>query len=182
MNPPPLPDKITGMKFKSLIPVLLFFALSTPALAYVPTETAPPVLPPEHLKPTPKPKAEMTEVRGRLHCSEYGTRYSSPIEMVFVNGAQNYEFPFGDQDGHFSGNIPRGATYLMRVEFKGQGLDAGKLAIPPDTGPRFNKSIQIYYPGSELELIYEIRDGHQNGLAVKLQELQDKPSSPAPLP
>ncbi len=157
-----------------LILILAFLALSAPALAYVPAETLPPVLPPEHLKPAPKPKARMTEVQGRLHCSEYGTRYSSPLEMVFTNGADSYEFPFGDQDGHFKGNIPRGATYLMRVEFKGQGLDAGKLAIPPDAGPRFNKSIQIYYPGSELELIYEIRDGRHNDLAVKLQDMKGK--------
>ncbi len=174
LNPPPLPDKITGMKLKSIIPALVFLAFSAPALAYVPAETAPPVLPPERHEAAPKPKAEMTEVQGRLHCSEYGTRYSSPIEMVFTSGADSYEFPFGDQDGHFRGSIPQGATYLMRVEFKGRGLDAGKLVIPADAGPLFNKSIQLYYPGSELELIYEIRNGKHNDLAVKLQNMKGK--------
>ncbi len=116
----------------------------------------------------------MTEVRGRLHCSEYGTRYNSPIEMVFASGAESYAFPFGDQDGHFKGNIPRGATYLMRVEFKGRGLSAGKLAIPANSGSIFNKSVQIYYPGSELELIYEIRNGSRDDIAVKLLDMKGK--------
>lgn len=162
------------MRIKVFVIVLAVLAFCAPALAYVPVETVPPVLPPENRKPAPKPKAKMTEVSGRLHCYEYGTRYSSPIEMVFTNGADSYEFPFGDQDGHFKGNIPRGATYLMRVEFRGRGLDAGKLLIPADAGPVFNKTVQIYYPGSELELIYEIRDTNRNDIAVKLRDMKGK--------
>ncbi|MHB8173686.1 MAG: hypothetical protein ACYDFU_04400 [Nitrospirota bacterium] len=160
---------------KLLLAVFALVSLSASALAYVPSESAvPPVLPPEHRKSAAKPKADMTKVQGRLHCSEYGTRYSSPVEIVFTNGADSYEFPFGDQDGHFEGSVPHGATYLMRVEFKGRGLDAGKLEIPAKAGPEFNKSIQIYYPGSELELIYEIRDSKRNDIAVKLQDLKEK--------
>ena len=146
-----------------------------PALASAPAEPSA-VMPEPAPVPYPDKKPSVTcAVRGRLFCSEYGTRYKEPVMLVFVDGEKRYPVPFGEIDGGFEAHLPCAESYTMRIEFQGRGFEIGRLEVPPKTGGGFRKFIEIYHPGSILELIWEIRDGGTGaGMDVRLRDLPEK--------
>jgi hypothetical protein len=140
------------------------FALALPAAVFASAPAAPAVKKPSGEAHKPAKKAgPICLVRGRLYCSEYGTRYKEPVMVVFVDGDDRFGSPVSEKDGAFEAGLPCGASYTMRVEFKGKGADIGTLDVPPKSEGGFKKYIELHHPGSELELVWEIRDSDSGG-------------------
>jgi|GEM_PF-4390238 len=160
--------------------VFAFFIAAAWAFASAPVEL--PAKPDSGMLQQAKKKKDgpSCTVRGRLFCSEYGSRYKEPVAIVFNDGDDSYSTPAGEIDGSFAVSLPCGAVYTMRIEFQGKGFDTGQLAVPDKVeGGIFNKFIEIYHPGSLLELIWEIRDGGGvNTVDVKLKDIPKEPGKP----
>ncbi len=108
-------------------------------------------------------------VSGRVYCSEYGTRYKEPVEVVLVCNGTRYRAPLGEVDGSFKTEVPVGAAYELRVEFSGNGFTLGHLDLTKDVS-ECGKTIEIYHPGSMLELVWEARAGNGDGMDFKVSD------------
>ncbi len=113
--------------------------------------------------------APVCHVSGQVYCSEYGTRYNRPVEVVFVGqDGSRYAAPLGDSDGVFRADIPGGSPYEVRLEFSGHGFPVGRLDISGCAGG-CAKDVSIYYSGSMLELVWRARKDKGGGVDMKVR-------------
>jgi len=119
--------------------------------------------------------APTCHISGRVYCSEYGTRYKEPVKLVFVApDGTRYAAPLGEVEGEFEADIPTGVSYMMRIEFSGNGFDVGGLGLPEGCNA-CAKTVEIYHPGSMLELVWEARAGNGGGSTdFKVKDAQQK--------
>ena len=143
--------------------------LAGTAMAYAPEEMPVIKADPNAAAVTKKPRSKFVcKVSGTLQCSEYGTRYRDPVYIVFDDGDDSYRAPVSEKDGAFEAAIPLGETYSVRVQFKDKSAEIVKLDCPlaeADTA----KTVEIYYSGSELELVYDLRDVGRPSVDVKIK-------------
>ena len=137
------------------------------ACASAPAEM-PVIIPKE--PPAKKPKPATCPVKGVLHCSEYGSRYKEPVLVVFVDAeGDKYNAAVNDKDGGFETLVPAGSSLKLLVEFQGKGIEIGRYDAPKVCKPDPEPAIDIYHPGSMLELIWEVRDGGYANVDVKIK-------------
>ena len=148
-----------------------FFLLSGAAFAYAPVEMPVIKADPDAARTVEKkPRSKFVcKVSGILHCSEYGTRYKDPVYIVFDDGDQRYSAPVSEKDGEFDAALPLGESYVIRVQFKDKAAEIAKLGCPLAEGDTA-KTVDIYCSGSELELIWDLRDGGGPNVDVKIKD------------
>ena len=149
--------------------VLCCLLLSGTAMAYAPDEMPAIKAYPEAAAAAKKPKSKFVcRISGTLQCSEYGTRYRDPVYIVFDDGDDSYRAPVSEKDGSFEAALPLGETYSVRVQFRDKFAEVAKLDCPlaeADT----SKTVEMYYSGSELELVYDLRDIGKPSVDVKIK-------------
>ncbi len=90
--------------------------------------------------------------------------------MVFVDEeGDKYTAAVNDKDGGFETKVPAGSSCKLLIEFQDKGIEIGAYNAPSDCKPDPEPSIDIYHPGSMLELIWEVRDGGYANVDVKIK-------------
>jgi len=113
-----------------------------------------------------EPARKTCHLTGTVLCSEYGTRFKEDAQLVFITGGERFAAKVDQDTGAFNVELPCGVACEMRLEYADNGFSMGKLEL--SGGPEEHYMLEIYYPGSMLELVMEARRGKGGGTDFKL--------------
>ncbi|MBI5189414.1 MAG: hypothetical protein HZA22_01880 [Nitrospirae bacterium] len=151
-----------------ILSTLVLFALTAHAAT-----TGPVIIddipPPCTEEKTDAETAESVQLLGRTLCSEYGTPHKGPLLALFVAGDFRRTAEINQDDGLFHVRLPAGHEYTFSIGMDGKSFKVGVFTLP--AGGHSKKVLEIYHPGSMLELVWEARAGDdQGGTDFKLKD------------